>query len=110
MSHGKRMAGGRGSTGVPQGTPPFPGPADPRIVAGMIEFLASVGPFGWAVIAALLIGLATLPRAVREAWNRPWKDIRRDPRAPGPPVGGTRGGQDGGRVEDRGAGEDGGGD
>jgi hypothetical protein len=44
----------------------------------MIDFLASLGAFGWTVIALALFGLATLPRALREMWTRPWKRDRDD--------------------------------
>ncbi|PWJ20528.1 hypothetical protein [Jannaschia seohaensis] len=39
----------------------------------MAEFFASLGPFGWIVLALAGIGLVTLPRALREMWTRPWK-------------------------------------
>jgi hypothetical protein len=39
----------------------------------MAEFAASLGWFGWAVIALAAVGLATLPRALREMWTRPWR-------------------------------------
>ena len=51
----------------------------------MSEFLGSVSPLGWLVAAAAVFGLATLPRALREMWTRPWKAPRdtapRDPAA-----------------------------
>lgn len=39
----------------------------------MTAFFASLGPFGWIVLALLVFGLLTLPRALREMWTRPWK-------------------------------------
>lgn len=39
----------------------------------MIAFLDSLGLFGWIVILLGLVGVATLPRALREMWTRPWK-------------------------------------
>jgi hypothetical protein len=32
----------------------------------MLDFLASLGPFGWIVLLLALFGLLTLPRAWRE--------------------------------------------
>ena len=42
--------------------------------AAMIEFAASLHPLAWVAIAAVLVALASLPRALREMWVRPWKD------------------------------------
>jgi hypothetical protein len=39
----------------------------------MAEFAASLDWFGWTVLALAAVGLATLPRALREMWTRPWR-------------------------------------
>ncbi|WGH78690.1 hypothetical protein [Jannaschia ovalis] len=44
----------------------------------MSEFLASLGLFGWACLVLFVFALATLPRALREMWTRPWKRDRKD--------------------------------
>ncbi|WP_161793872.1 hypothetical protein [Jannaschia aquimarina] len=44
----------------------------------MAEFATSLGVFGWIVIGLAVVGLATLPRALREMWTRPWKREGRD--------------------------------
>lgn len=45
----------------------------------MFDFFASLGVFGWIVLIALAAGLAQLPKALREAWTRPWKgDARKN--------------------------------
>ncbi|WP_220749689.1 MULTISPECIES: hypothetical protein [Jannaschia] len=44
----------------------------------MMDFLSSLGLFGWAVLALAAIGLISLPRALREMWVRPWSRDKTD--------------------------------
>lgn len=51
----------------------------------MSDFLASLGPFGWTVLALAVLGVVTLPRALTEYWGlrgpsaRFWRGLTRGP-------------------------------
>ena len=45
----------------------------------MVEFFSSLGLFGWIVLSLGLVGLLTLPQALREMWRRPWARLNSCP-------------------------------